>query len=318
VLAASPSVAAAALPPQGLYEECAPSNQQQCAGELAQMGTAGFRLALNYSAWDGSAADIQTYASEAQTDGVKLIWPLNDSAWRDGSSLAATYPTLAGNCGCASNDGFLQYAIGLVRSLPATWGYYIGDEVDPSHASQVAALATKLRALDPTHPLLYIGQSYPDTATNLGPFLLSADVVGADIYPIGAGGSPSLVSDVANTVQQLDAKAHRQSAIALQAFDWTQYPGQLQLVNPRWPTEIEMRNMRDRAAITNPSMILWYSIYDILRSDNPAKHWHDLRTAAFGRGGARPPSNQQRRRNARRPGPRHLRHAPHRRHAGAA
>jgi hypothetical protein len=281
-LLATPTVASAAPSPQGLYEECAPSNQQQCAGELAQMGGAGFRLALNYTAWYGSAADIQAYAGEAQAQGIKLIWPLNVSTWRDGSSLTATYTQLAADCGCTTNEAFLQYAVNLVRNLPSTWGFYVGDEVGPSQAPLVAALAAKVRALDPVHPLLYVGSGLSDVGPGLNPFLSAADVIGADVYPVGSGLPVAYVGDVASKVKDIAERGNKRSAMVLQAFSWGQYPTEIQAVGPRWPTEVEMRTMRDQAVLASPAMILWYNLSDIQRSDNPAKHWQDLVAAAFG------------------------------------
>lgn len=248
------------------------------------MGGAGFQLALNYSAWYGDAAAIQAYASEAQAAGVKIIWPLDYSAWRDpgsATSLQSTYTALAPDCGCSDNSGFLQYTINLVRNLPATWGYYIGDELDPSQASADAALASQVRSLDPSHPLLYIGMgSAATTGSNLQPFESIANVVGADIYPIGGGGTDQSVAPVASAVQSLSDQNGTASAMVLQAFDWSEYPS-TPSSDPTWPTESDMQTMRNEALAINPSMILWYSIYDVLRSDNPAGHWQDLVTAAF-------------------------------------
>ena len=287
VLCATPfasTALASGLPPQGLYEECEPVNQAQCASELSQMGSAGFQLALNYSAWYGNAAAIQAYANEAQAAGLKIIWPLDYSAWRDpgtATSLQSTYTALAPDCGCSDNSGFLQYTINLVRNLPATWGYYIGDELDPSQASADKALASQVRSLDPSHQLLYVGMgSAATTGSNLQPFESVANVVGADIYPIGGGGTDQSVAPVASAVQQLSQQNGTAPALVLQAFDWSQYPS-TPSSNPTWPTESDMQAMRNEALAINPSMILWYSIYDVLRSDNPAGHWQDLVTAAF-------------------------------------
>jgi hypothetical protein len=275
---------AASLPPQGLYEECAPSDQAQCAGELTQMGTAGFRLALNYTAWYGDAAQIEAYAAAAQAEGIKLIWPLDYSAWRDpgsATSLADEYSDLAPDCDCADNTAFLQYAINLVRSLPATWGYYIGDELDPSQAASVRQLAGTVRSLDPAHPLLYVGQGGPTTLGNLRPFAPFSSVLGADVYPIGQDVPTSYVGGVASQVQQLTGAAHSRSAMVLQAFSWAQYPTELDAPDPRWPTRPEMLAMRNQALTADPSMILWYSLKDILASGDPAGHWRDLVSAAF-------------------------------------
>jgi hypothetical protein len=283
-LTPTPSVAAQVLPPQGLYEECAPSNPQQCDTELAQMSTAGFRLVINYTVWSGSAAQIQAYAAEAQAMGIKVIWPLDFSAWRDSgsaSTLLTAYPALAADCGCTTNSGFMTYVIDLVRGLPATWGYYIGDELAPSQAPATAALAAATRALDPTHQLLYIAAGGPQTVGNLTPFAGLANVAGADVYPIGQEAPTSYVGTVAASVAQITKAAATHSAMVVQAFSWGQYPTELQAPDPRWPTRAEMLAMRNQALTASPSMILWYSLKDILDSDNPAAHWSDVVSAAF-------------------------------------
>jgi hypothetical protein len=325
----APAAARAALPPQGLYEECAPSSRQQCAGELQQIGSAGFRLALNYTAWYGRAADLQAYASDAQAAGVKLIWPLNYAAWRDpgsASTLVAEYPGLAADCGCQDNASFVRYAIGLVRSFPATWGYYVGDELNPSTAPQVAELAGQVRALDAGHQLLYVGQSFPSVPGNLQPFLTSTVVIGADVYPVGEGMPVSVVGNVAAALSNLAGGSNARPAMELQAFSWSEYPTEINAVDPRWPTETEMRAMRNYALLANPSMILWYNLSDIQRSDAAAQHWRDLVAAAFapatasaaasGPGSAAAAARAPRRRHAK-PRRRHAKPRRHRRRASA-
>lgn len=284
-----PAVKPAALPPQGVYEECEPLDQQQCASELSQIGGAGFKLALDYSGWYGSASQIQAYAREAQADGVSLIWPLNYSAWRDpgsGTTLLSSYPKLAADCGCATNAGFISYAIRLAGSQPATWGYYVGDELAPSDAPAVAALAATVRKLDPGHPLLYVANGSSNLTATLQPFASIVNVLGADAYPIGTAASLSEVAGIAQAVGRLSRSAGSRPALVLQAFSWSQYPGAVHTLDPRWPTEAEMQAMRNQALAADPAMILWYSIYDVLRSDDPAGHWRALVQAAF----APPPS----------------------------
>jgi hypothetical protein len=156
----------------------------------------------------------------------------------------------------------------------------VGDELNPSEASAVAALAAEVRSLDPGHPLLYVGMASSNLSRDLQPFESIANVVGADIYPIGTGGTTQSVGPVANTVQQLSHAGGTLSAMVLQAFSWSEYPSTPSF-SPRWPTEAEMQSMRDQALAANPSMILWYSIHDVLRSDDPAGHWRDLVQAAF-------------------------------------
>lgn len=290
LLAAQPVRAAASraqLPPQGLYENCMPATQAgNCIQRLKAMGRAGFRLVLNYSQWSATPRELLAYARTAQSLGMKVIWPLDDAMWRDGSGgLARMYPALGAGCACSDDGAFLRHVIGLVRKLPATWGYYIGDEVPADQLPAVRALAAKIKALDPSHPQLYIANgTCLDPSANLAPFGGVAEVVGSDAYPVGWPGisAGQFVGSVATTDRQIATAHHGRAAVALQAFSWSQDPNASTAPNPRWPTEREMQAMRD-AAITraDPELILWFSYMDIAASDNRTAHWRELLAAAF-------------------------------------
>ena len=76
--------------------------------------------------------------------------------------------------------------------------------------------------------------------------------------------------------------------MVLQAFDWSDYPDVGPWPAPRWPTATEMRTMRDLAIRTaHPSLIMWFSYFDIRNSPDPASHWRNLVWAAFGNGHSR-------------------------------
>jgi hypothetical protein len=119
------------------------------------------------------------------------------------------------------------------------------------------------------------------STSNLAPFASAADLVGVDYYPIGTPDTTSGLAPIAADAQDMANRAGKQSAIVLQAFSWGQYPHSA-LITPRWPTADEMRQMRDIAlANSDPNIILWYSYNDVMRSDDPAAHLADLRSAAF-------------------------------------
>jgi hypothetical protein len=295
--AAAPSASlAAGMPPQGLYEACAPTTDAaSCTQHLQTMGRAGFQVVLNYRAWSASPQQVLGYANAAQALGVKVIWPLDDPAWRDGAGpLSSVFPDLRAGCGCSGDDGFLSYAVNLVKDLPATWGYYIGDEVPADQLSQVQALSAKLGKLDPNHPRLLIADGTSvDPAANLAPFGDVADVVGSDVYPVGwPVPSADVVGSVAAVDHQIASSHGRQAAVALQAFSWSQDPSASTATEPRWPTEQEMQAMRDAAlAEADPALILWFSYPDIISSDDPAGHWQDLVSAAFAKPALPPASS---------------------------
>lgn len=285
--------ARAPLPPQGLYEGCAPRTGEACISHLAAIRAAGFRYVLNYSSWYGSPAEVLRYADAAATLGLQLIWPLNHPAWRALESLDATYTTLLAEpvfaeSATATPDlaqrsgpdkALIATAIDLVAQHPATWGFYIGDELPREEVDRVAALSATVRALAPGKPQLYIARP---GAARLRPFARIADVAGADVYPIGSGDPP--VARAARTAEAVTAEAETHTAMVLQAFSWSQYrPRSGSAHYPSFRTLVAMRD----AAIQNahPTMILWYSYQDILRSDNPEQRWRDLTHAAFARSG---------------------------------
>ena len=138
----------------------------------------------------------------------------------------------------------------------------------------------RLRAYDPT---LAVAAGDDTVAQLLSPYATAADVLGADTYPIGTGQPLDRVGFIARNVKAVASRAHRRSAVVLQAFSWSDYPKVGPWPAPRWPSRSEMRQMRDLAIrAADPSLILWYSYFDIRNSADAAKHWRDLVWAAHG------------------------------------
>lgn len=261
------------LPPQGLYEGCAPATGDACAARLASLDAAGFELVLNYSSWYGTPAEALSYADTAAALGLKLIWPLNHPSWRGAGSLSDTYPDLARSSSYLANPDFIALAISLVANHPATWGFYIGDEVPPAEAGLIATLSATVRQLAPGKPQLYVAR--PGAAL-LEPFAAFADVAGVDSYPVGSGDPP--VRRAARSAQAVASAAGARTAVVLQAFSWAQYRP---TVAP-YPDAGDLRAMRNAAIRhADPSLILWYSYQDILRSDRPRRRWQQLVRVAF-------------------------------------
>jgi hypothetical protein len=280
----NPPSARAALPPQGVYEQCAPnSTTEDCGARLRAIADAGFQYVLNYTAWYGSAEQVRNYADEAQALGIKLIWPLNDHAWRDGTDLRDYYRYLGPDCPCDSNAEFKQWALGLVKDHPATWGFYVGDELSPTstNVSQTKALADEVKSIAPNKPTLYVTIPNDDgvLTSQLEPFEQTADYVGADYYPVGKGNSLDALSGYAEDTRQLAAQHGRRPMFVLQAFSWSEYESG---AADRFPSRGEMQTMRDSAiASGDPQMMLWYAFNDVMDSSDPAGNWQDVKAAAF-------------------------------------
>ena len=278
------STSVSSQPVQGIYEYCAPqASSDGCLRRLSQIAAGGFKVVLNYAVFYADLPQLHGYIAQAARLGVKLIWPMQDAPWWGRGSLAAMYPRLAAACGC-SDAALARYLIGLVKQSPATWGYYLADEQSPVDAPAVAAFSRRLRALDPAHPRLVVAAGEDTVSKLLAPYAAAADVLGADSYPVGTGQATARVRFIASKVRAAAAQSHRQAAMVLQAFDWSEYPKTGPWPAPRWPTAPEMRRMRDLAiADAHPSLILWYSAFDTLRAPDASRHWRDLLEAAFSR-----------------------------------
>ena len=263
------------VPPQGIYEGCPPgADLRRCTTRLKRIAAAGFRYVLNYSSWYGNSEQVLAYADAAEVAGVELIWPLNHVAWRGDADLADTYERLARDCACDGRREFIDFAVQLVSKHPASWGFYVGDEVPRSEADEIESLSDVVRRTAPRSPQLYIAR--PGRAL-LKPFLSFVEVAGADSYPVGSTDPP--VAETAAEIRALTGSAGIESAIVLQAFSWSDYGGQMP---PRYPSERKMRAMK-KAAISagDPDLILWYSYQDVRRSQSPGRRWRALIRAAF-------------------------------------
>jgi hypothetical protein len=271
--------AAAALPTQGVYDECAPTpNLATCVEHLQRLAGAGLPVVLNYTSWFATPQDLIAYADAAAAAGVKVIWPLNDATWRNGGNLLKRYPKLAAQCGCTD---LLAWVVGALKGHPATWGWYIGDELPASEAPAVQALAARVRELDPTHPLIYVAMGLQgQVGGEITPFAGAAEFLGTDIYPVGTTISNSVTSGVmAAAARQVQPTGASMVAV-LQAFAHDQYPTD-NIPSSHFPTAAEMTDQRDQAIqYSDPKLILWYSLYDIDRSSDPAGNWAALVAAA--------------------------------------
>jgi hypothetical protein len=272
---------------QGLYESCAPDNGSRCFDRLKQIAAGGFTLVLNYDQLYGTAGQQLAYAKQVHSLGMKIIWAMNDQAFWNGTGtdLVSSYSELAATCNCSDNNGFIRYFVGLVKNLPATWGYYIGDEVAPPAHAKLKMFTDLIKQIDPFHPRLFIGDAEDSVSASHGnsPFYDTAEVIGDDHYPVGRDGyTVDTTAEVAKGVQAYADKYGKDSALVLQSFSFAQYPGDSFVCSPfpsctSFPTKDQMQQMLSLTLRnSHPRLILWFSYYNILRSDNPSGHWADL------------------------------------------
>src|SRR5206468_976743 len=134
---------------QGLFESCSPIENTHCDDRLKQMAAAGFKLVINYQQLEAHSSQIIDYAEQAHLLGMKIIWAMNSPAFWNGSNVVSVYKPLASSCDCSDNQGFMSYFVNLVRNLPATWGYYVGNGVSPQDHDKIKADADFIKQLDP-------------------------------------------------------------------------------------------------------------------------------------------------------------------------
>jgi hypothetical protein len=269
--------------PQAIYQDCN-LDGQGCSGpagdtatrQLDKIAAANFYVVLNYSVFWGTEAELLAYAARANSDHVKIMWAFNDPAFakyssKPGKYLINDYAEISATCACSTNLGFLQYLVHLVKDLPATYGYSIGDEPTPNTAADVQNLYNIIRAADPNHPQM-VNATW-DNANNpslsnlqkyLDPFSF-ADILGGDYYPIGTGAPASDVAKAASDVHSIATTYGKSAEMALQAFNWNQYPGSGVCTGSEctYPNPQQLQTMlRDAATNAKPKIIFWYDYWD--------------------------------------------------------
>jgi hypothetical protein len=245
-----------ARPLSGIYESCSPSEPKstplpECDDRLLALRQGGFRVVLNYSTSVMTLDEDLQYGDQAQVLGLQLIWNLADHR----------VP--------------LEQKLELVRataSHPATWGYYIGDEVPPEDRWQVAELSAAVRGLT-GKPLMFVSRPSP---ARMKPFTELADYVGPDSYPDGPFDPPTC-----QTSRWASRLVPENQVMVLQAFSWSiDYPE----FAANWPSAGAMRKMRDQATrCGDPKLLMWFCFHCITDyHSNPDGYWRKVTWAANG------------------------------------
>ena len=289
----TPTSPAATHPPTdgyGLYESCPPSVGETCFKQLAQIARGGFKLVINYRQLSGTLDEELRYAYQAKLLGLKIIWNFSDYRLLDASQYnpRTIYPSLITSCHCSNTVDFIRYVVNQVKYLPATWGYYVGDEVPPDQHELVKHLSDIIHSADPHHLRLFVARSQGAYAnSDLATFADSADILMQDFYPIGHYKNLQTTEAIASGVQAIADQYHKGSGMVLQAFSLAQFPAYHNLCTSvsacPYPTVAQMQQMRDLALQhATPRLILWYSYDAIQRSDNPQLRWNNLLAALHG------------------------------------
>jgi hypothetical protein len=281
------------LPPQGLYDSCVPS-YADCLNHLNVLAEKGFKLIVNYGQLYGDAKSQLAYADRAQSLGMKVIWAIVPHFDRPAGWMITKYPDLSAGSGCTDNNCLITYFVNIVKDHPATWGYYVADEVKPPYYSQLKEWTETVKQADPNHPRLIVTSGSNDPMEQYYYFYSymgdTAEVIGPDYYPYGyiddGTSLTRFTGETARHAQLWADKLNKQSVIVLQAFSVSRYSTvPLCLLWPLcapFPSYQQMKEQRDQTILnSHPAIILWWTYADILKTDNPAKHLDDLAAAAF-------------------------------------
>src|SRR5919198_5735688 len=127
--------------------------------------------------WDAQQIDAQI-ADEQRLEDAAAAHGLHCWLWL---GQLPNLPTTAGS----ANEQLLAKVVGAFKGHPGLGAYKGIDE--PQHSKVAAAglvrAHTKLRALDPDHPVVII-QAPVGTVADLTPYRRAFDITGADIYPV--------------------------------------------------------------------------------------------------------------------------------------
>jgi hypothetical protein len=277
------------IPVQGIYDSCT-SYDPNCINHLDLFASEGFKLVLNYGTYYDLTQSLIAYANRAQSLGMKIIWSTQyvSEMGEDDAFLTKKYPNLAHESGCLENACFIRYVVNLVKDLPATWGYYVADEVDPIEHDRMKYYTDLIQSTDPNHPRLYVVMgSYEMMQYFTFPSFMAdlTDIYAPDVYPYGfripGDQYTELTGIVADHTRYWSNKVNVKGAMVLQAFNGVRYD--CYMLPCTFPTYEQMKAQRDQVIQRfNPEIILWWTFEDILKEGvDWQQHWHDLAAAAF-------------------------------------
>jgi hypothetical protein len=289
---ASPAASAApgrapagTLPPEGVFESCSLDTEMQtCVRRLQAMHQGGMQVVV-IPAWAESLDSLRTYAAEAESLGMSVMWELsNPTWWRDpptSTGAAGTFSAFAQACECNQNGPLLAFTIGWLGQLPGTYGYYAADDsmLAPGDQSGVAWYVAQIKQQDPAHTVMIGAYGQQQQSAYQG----ISDVIGTELYPVTTGSlTPvsanqstwdSIAGSAAQAQRAADA-AGDSSAFILQAFTWGDSLGDGEAIGAcspsdtqqscndklAYPTASDQLQLRNEVLLNaHPQLILWWS-----------------------------------------------------------
>lgn len=295
---------------QGVYTSCDPTSAA-CVDDLNILADAGVSLVINYGQFapDTTLRAEVLYAQAASALGMRIIWSFKNFVYgaNGGTELPRAYPVMTNSLlasdTCYSlpttNYGFVNCLARNLGPLAATWGYYIGDELPASAEPSLRRMDDAIWDADRWHQRLYVAnggsgtlntsalQAYGSTYSDGFETHPDATVIAEDVYPIGTSltaNAAAVTGEITAGLGEMAAQDGISYAIVLQAYSLDEYHDDYtwcsSLAVCPYPTVDQMVAMRDSAVEGHhPRLILWYSYFDVLNSDNYALRWSNLTAA---------------------------------------
>jgi hypothetical protein len=284
--------------PQGIWVDCNPDNSAgNCDGisgltseaELQTIAAAKFGYVFNDSNLWGTQSEIASWADQASSSSLKIIWyiPLDFALYQSTSisnySLIGNDTELASSfCSGCTNSAFTTALVQWFATFSATAGYYLDDEYvnmasqgeiqnykgrtisESAIEADIATLYSTVRAADPNHSI-YGAETWDSVNTAnesqlagfLDPIEADLNVMGADYYPVGTGEAASTEASAASWLDTIAGNYNKSTFMNLQAFSWEDFaPGCLCFeVDLRLPHRQPVADHADRCGRCQQSSI---------------------------------------------------------------
>jgi hypothetical protein len=284
-ISAAPA-SAAALPTQGIFENCPLDSQLgACEQRLSTMHSGGLQVVV-IQAWGVSLDSLSQYAAAARGLGMSVMWELSDPAWwqqaASGTGAASSFSQFASACGCSNNGDLLAYVVRWLAALPGTYGYYAADDsmISPGDEAGVASYVARIKQQDAGHMVL-IGAANTGQGQQYEQGTVAQ--VGQEMYPVSTGsllpasanqGTWDSINFAASTTQHAADQAGKQSVAIIQAFSWGDNVDDGSAIGVcnsadttascaaklRYPSGAEQLALRNSVlSNSRPQLMLWYS-----------------------------------------------------------
>ncbi len=235
----------------------------------------GCNLVYNYTAFDGTPAQVEAYLNYAGSKGIKVIIGLQDlyDQLPNGAQTAQTYAQYG-----STNDAIATTVVRDFQANPAVWGFSITDE-RPESATDLGTwqpiLASRYAAIKQltAKPVMAVLEGWSDGNASGRQELFqgvagSADALALDYYPV-----PFMPLARIGTIMN-EAAPYKGGWFIEQVFSWSSYPDVIQGLgyNPseaRPPSAAEMVAMGRDALAGGARNLLLYSYFDI--ASNPGQ-----------------------------------------------